>query len=135
MQYEHIIAGTPRPRGAPRASASPAFRQGAPWMAPVTHRFPPVLQVLTRTAPHIEQQLAAIATQAHQQGKTLAEICREIYYYARSLGYHATIGMQEVYSSNMPSFPDQTVISALLMVDLVSLSARPSCRRPMGKAV
>jgi len=89
----------------------------------VARRFPPALQVLTRTDPSVEQQLCAISYQAYQAGLTLKQICGEIYRYAQGLGFEAVIGVQEVYSASMPSFPGQTVISALLMVDLRPLSA------------
>lgn len=48
----------------------------------------------------------------------MKDICADLYGFARTSGFDATIGVQEVYSTSMPSFAGQTVISALLMVDL-----------------
>ncbi len=85
---------------------------------PVARRFPPVIQVLTVDDPSAERQLSECANESYRTGKALRDICTDVHRLARSLGYDATIGVQEVYSTSMPSFPGQTVISALLMLDL-----------------
>jgi hypothetical protein len=95
-------------------------RIGAP--IPVLRRFPPMLQFLTSNSAAVENQLESIAIQAFRDGNDLEHICNEIYNFAMSLGFKATIGMQEVYCSEMPSFPNQTLMTALLMVDLQPLS-------------
>ena len=100
---------------------------------PVARRFPPVIQVLTVDDPSAERELAVCATESYREGKTLEDICTDVHKMARTLGYDAAIGVQEVYSTTMPSFPGQTVISALLMLDLRPLwsngeGARPSLR-------
>jgi hypothetical protein len=81
-------------------------------------RFPPVLQFLTTVPPSVEEQLNSVSLQAYRGGNDLEGICNAIYDHALNLGFKATIGVQEVYSSSMPSFPDQMVMSALLLVDL-----------------
>lgn len=105
--------GATRPPGGPQAGIpiDETPRQ-------LLRRFPPVLQFLTRPDALVEQQMETIALQAHRKGMSLKQICQEVYYYARSVGYEATLGVQEVYSGEMPSFPGQTVMSALLLVDL-----------------
>lgn len=128
MRYEHVVKGKARDRG-PRMRV---LRKAPP--EPKLRRFPPVLQVITQIPPYVEQQLSAIALQAHRQGKDLSEVCRDIHYYAQSLGFTATIGMREVYSADMPSFPGQTVVSALLMVDLKPLAAQHRPARPHARA-
>jgi hypothetical protein len=85
---------------------------------PVARRFPPVVQLLTGSDPVLEQQLAAVVRHSFQEGKPLKDICADLYRFARSAGFDATIGVQEVYSTSMPSFRGQTVISALLMLDM-----------------
>ena len=85
---------------------------------PVARRFPPVIQVLTVDDPSAELQLATCATDSYREGKALRDICTDVHRHARSLGYDATIAVQEVHSTSVPSFPGQTVISALLMLDL-----------------
>jgi|GEM_PF-6828914 len=121
MRYEQVIEGAPR-KSAENTKEN-RFKRVASAPRAVTRRFPPVLQVLTRTAPYVEQQLSAFATQSFQQGKTVAKICQDLTTYSRSLGYDATIGVQEVYSSDLPSFKDQTVMTALLMIDLRAFNA------------
>lgn len=104
-----------RPPGGDGA-ASGTVRHSHP--VPVARRFSPVIQVLTVDDPSAENQLAARANESYREGKVLQDICNDVHKLARSLGYDATIGVQEVYSTSMPSFPGQTVISALLMLDL-----------------
>lgn len=60
--------------------------------------------------------------EAFAEGHTLDQICSIIYFRAQAFGFEATIGVQEVFSTSMPSFRDQTVTSALLMIDLRPLS-------------
>ena len=81
-------------------------------------RFPPALQILVPVSLEVQQKLQQTVLKHFQQGKTLDVICWELYNTALALGYHATIGVQEVSSNSMPSFAGQTVLSALLLVDL-----------------
>jgi hypothetical protein len=97
---------------------------------PVARRFPPVIQVLTVDDPSAEHQLAACANESYREGKALRDICTDVHRLARAIGYDATIGVQEVYSTSMPSFPGQTVISALLMLDLRPLWSNEEGARP-----
>lgn len=103
-------------QGVPHASVNPPPR-------PVVRRFAPVLQFLTSSDPLVEQQLQSLVTQAHRKSLTLQQICEEVYHYTRTLGYEVALGVQEVYSTGMPSFPDQTVKSALILVDLWRIQA------------
>ena len=117
MTYDLFVSGTPKKRI--RVDRDPiAGRLGAP--KPLLRRFPPVLQFLTTHSPDVEARLRGLCLDAYRRGKSLEDICSEIYNFAFSLGYEATIGVQEVYSSSMPSFPQQTVMSALLLIDLQS---------------
>ena len=135
MKYEHVISGAPKNMGRKQQEPVTNLKSERTGPTPAARRFPPVLQILTRTADYIEKQLSAIAMQAFKQGKTIEHICSDLYHYAQTLGFTATIGVQEVYSSNMPSFPGQTVISALLMVDLKPIGMPgASYSRPAGYA-
>ena len=118
MRYEVILEGKGQKRTATAKDAWGEAGSEGPRPVPVARRYPPVVQVLTAMDPAIEQQLSAFARQSYKQGKPLKDICRDLYHFAHSLGYEATIGVQEVYSASMPSFPGQTVISALLMIDV-----------------
>ena len=118
MKYDVIIEGKEQKRSATTDQAWDTPEPRGPRPVPVARRYPPVVQVLTPMDASVEHQLSAFALQSYKQGKALKEICRDLYHYAHSLGYEATIGVQEVYSASMPSFPGQTVISALLMVDV-----------------
>ena len=123
MTYDLFVSGKPSkgvksPRQDDNATEA---RLGAP--IPVLRRFPPMLQFLTSNSAPVEKQLESIAVQAFRNGSDLEEICSEIYNFAMSLGFKATIGMQEVYCSDMPSFPNQTLMTALLMIDLQPLQS------------
>ncbi len=118
MKYDVYISGKPQGRTATTDSGWSEEKKEGPRPVPVARRYPPMVQVLTSSDPTIENQLSAFARQSYKQGNPLKEICRDLYHFAHSLGYEATIGVQEVYSASMPSFPGQTVISALLMVDI-----------------
>ena len=85
--------------------------------APVIRRFPPAIQFLSRCEQFIEDQLQAIALRTFKTGKSVDEICAAMYRTALSLGYIITIGVQEVYSASMPSFPKETIMSCLIMID------------------
>ncbi|MFK7848534.1 MAG: hypothetical protein AB8G77_24825 [Rhodothermales bacterium] len=84
---------------------------------PLVRRFPPAVQFLSRCEQFIEDQVQAIALRTFKAGKSVDEVCAAMYKTALSLGYIITIGVQEVYSSNMPSFPKETVMSCLIMID------------------
>ena len=121
MTYDLFLSGKPiATMQSAMSDSADDSRPGAP--VPVLRRFPPMLQFLTANTQLVENQLESIAIQAFRNGSDLEDICNEIYNFAISLGFQATIGMQEVYCSEMPSFPDQTLMTALLMVDLQPLS-------------
>jgi hypothetical protein len=132
-KYEFTVSGTPRSQQAqseengygqgdgatlPEGDGMPYLRKEKITPTVATRRFPPALQLLTRTTPMVEQQLWAVSHQSFREGKTLKQICVDVYNYAQALGYEATIGVQEVYSASMPSYPGQTIISALMLLDL-----------------
>lgn len=112
----HLAGPASGRRSAGDGATAPDARRSTP--VPVARRFAPVVQVLTPVDPGAEARLLAVARQSFAEGKALKDICADLYRFARASGYEATIGVQEVYSTSMPSFPGQTVISALLMVDL-----------------
>ena len=88
---------------------------------PVVRRFPPVLLFITRTEQHIEQTLRTICLRAFRAERSIDQICGAIYQAALSMGFLVTIGVQEIFSNNMPSFPHETVMSALLMIDFTPM--------------
>lgn len=90
--------------------------------APVVRRFPPVVQYLSRSEQYIEDQLQAIALRTFKDGRSIDEICSAMYQAALSMGYVITIGVQEVYTGNMPSFPRETVMSCLVMIDFTPVN-------------
>ncbi len=112
----HLAGPVTGRRSGGDGATSTSVRHATP--IPVARRFAPVVQVLTPVDPGAEARLLAVARQSFAEGKALKDICTDLYRFARASGYEATIGVQEVYSTSMPSFPGQTVISALLMVDL-----------------
>ncbi len=91
---------------------------------PSIRRFPPVLQFLTRVEQVVESQLQTVAHRAFQEGKSLDQICSAVYQAGLTLGYTLTIGLQEVYSSRMPSFPKETVMTCLIMIDFTPTRTR-----------
>ncbi|NND72319.1 MAG: hypothetical protein HKN43_12165 [Rhodothermales bacterium] len=121
MTYDLFVSGNPSQgiKTPDQTGNNGEARLGSP--IPVLRRFPPMLQFLTINSTPVDKQLEGIAVQAFRNGSDLEEICSEIYNFAMSLGYKATIGMQEVYCSDMPSFPNQTLMTALLMIDLQPL--------------
>ncbi|MDZ4700491.1 MAG: hypothetical protein SH809_12360 [Rhodothermales bacterium] len=122
MKYALIVSGLHANQGSDHSSRDAASTTNeAAEHVPVVRRFPPVLQFLTRAAPFIEGQLQSAAVHAFKQGRRIEQICGVLYHTAHELGYHVTIGVQEVYSSNMPSFPGETVMTALLLVDASEL--------------
>lgn len=117
MKYPYSVSGSGQ-RGTSGHTDSQSYRQDyGSGKQPVVRRFPPTLQFLTRAEQSVEAQLQAIALRTFNDGKSLDQICGALYQAGLSLGYKLTIGLQEVYSSKMPSFPGQTVMTCLIMVD------------------
>jgi len=147
MKYQVFISGAPKKRQARHAGGDGASRisgERAPRISgdgasarvhdhdeqvPEVKRFPPVLQMLTDVEPSFERQMNVQAMAAFRQGKDINQICEELFYCAISCGYDATLGVQEIYSTSMPSFPNQTVLSTLLMVDAKKKGVTPGYRR------
>ena len=86
-------------------------------------RLPPVLQFVVPVSSEVKMALHQVAQEQFAQGKSLDVICWEVYNCALSYGYYATIGVQEISSRNMPSFPGETVVASLLLVDLRPVEA------------
>ena len=129
MKYQVFVSGAPKSRAETEFSDANNHPggDGAAYAnhggAPVLRRFPPVIQFLTDVDPLVQHQLQTLCVRAHRQGRNLQDVCQELYVYARSIGYMLTLGVQEVFSNQMPSFPQQTVHSALLMVDVKRIAA------------
>jgi len=111
MQYETIIE-----RSTHRSGRVPGDRPGT--AAAVEKRFPPALQFLTDIDPVVVNKMQALAWKGHKAGRSLQEICTALHAFARQIGYDPAIGVQEVRTANMPSYPGQTVATALIMLDL-----------------
>lgn len=120
MKYPYSVSGSEQHDHAGHADAHTYRQEYGSANVPVVRRFPPSLQFLTRAEQSVEAQLQAIAIRTFNDGKTLDQICGALYQAGLSLGYRLTIGLQEVYSSKMPSFPGQTVMTSLIMVDFTS---------------
>ena len=111
----------------PRVSdAGPATPQGS---RSAVRAFPPVLQCLTHPGELLERRLQQAVDEAFQGGARLEQICAAVYARAADLGYEAAIGIQEVYGAGLPSFPEQVVRSAILLVDLRRAAPQRSLRR------
>ena len=123
MKYPLFVSGPGRQA---HGETHDARREHHTNNAPVIRRFPPAIQFLSRCEQFIESQIQTVAMQVFKQGKNVDQVCAEMYNTALSLGYIITIGVQEVYSSNMPSFPGETVMSCLIMVDFTPAGARAS---------
>ena len=81
-------------------------------------RFPPMVQFLTRSSPHVEREIRANALEIFRRGGRLEQVCAAVYRTAKENRFNATIGVQEISSASMPSFAGETVLAALLIVDL-----------------
>lgn len=96
----------------------------------VLRRFPPVLQFMTRQRPDIAAELNRLVNQGYERGLNLNEIRGELVAYAASQGYSAFIRVHEVRTEDMPSFPGQTILTGMLLVDLRPGPAAPEFRYP-----
>ena len=117
MKYPFSVSGNTQQGDAGHADSQSYRQEYGSSSVPVVRRFPPTLQFLTRAEQSVEAQLQAVALRFFNDGKSLDQICGALYQTGLSLGYTLTIGLQEVYSSKMPSFPGQTVMTCLIMVD------------------
>ena len=119
MKYPLSVSSPPHQQtGSPPGSSDQGVRtEYGTSSTPRVRRFPPVLQFLTRAEQAVEAQLQTIALSTFHEGKSLDQICSNLYQAGLSLGYKLTIGLQEVYSHKMPSFPNQTVMTCLIMID------------------
>ncbi len=132
MKYALIVSGLHANQGSDQSTRDASFTTDeTTGHVPVVRRFPPALQFLTRAEPFVEAQLQSAAVHAFKQGRRIEQICGALYHTALELGYHVTIGVQEVYSSNMPSFPGETVMTALLLIDASELRPGTGGSRPV----
>lgn len=91
-----------------------------------THRLAPLLHFITQVDDVTRGDLSALAERAHTLRKPLDEVCYALTARALAHGYSATIAVQEVASTAMPSYPGEQVVTPLLMLDLRSLRPRPA---------
>jgi hypothetical protein len=84
----------------------------------VLRRFPPVLQFLTRQRADVAAELNRLVSQGYERGLNLSEIRGELVAYAASQGFSAFIRVHEVRTEDMPSFPGQTILTGMFLVDL-----------------
>lgn len=82
-------------------------------------RLPPVLQIASPIDPTIENKFQELSWRAHRSGQDLKVTCQALKAAATALGYRVKIGVQEVYVENMPSYPGETVMSALILMDVL----------------
>ncbi|PIQ61267.1 MAG: hypothetical protein COV99_09860 [Bacteroidetes bacterium CG12_big_fil_rev_8_21_14_0_65_60_17] len=80
-------------------------------------RLPPVLQLITPIDPAIEHQLDALIRAAWRADKDVKTICRALEAVMQRLGYRVRIGMKEIHVDQVPSFPGETVASALILMN------------------
>lgn len=80
--------------------------------------FPPVVQILTPVDPAVENKVEELVWKGHRAGRDLEEICGGIQALLSRVDYNPAISVQEVYTSNMPSFKGQTISTALILIDL-----------------
>ena len=102
----------------PTEGLETAYRSGVPVCTPRTRRLAPVLQFVTPVDPYAERLLRSVAASGHAEGRSLEEVCYALHVRAAALGYGATLAVQEVSSRAMPSYPGQTVVTPLLLLDL-----------------
>lgn len=101
---------------------------GAP--KPVLRRFPPVLQFVTRQRSDLTAELERLVRQGYERGLNLNEIRGELVSYAASKGFSAFIRVHEVRTEDMPSFPEQTILTGMFLVDMRPGPAAPEFRYP-----
>lgn len=101
---------------------------GAP--KPVLRRFPPVLQFVTRQRSDLTAELERLVRQGYERGLNLNEIRGELVSYAASKGFSAFIRVHEVRTEDMPSFPEQTILTGMFLVDMRPGPATPEFRYP-----
>ncbi len=85
---------------------------------------------MTRQRPDIAAELNRLVNQGYERGLNLNEIRGELVAYAASQGYSAFIRVHEVRTEDMPSFPGQTILTGMLLIDLRPGPAAPEFRYP-----
>ena len=99
----------------------PEVRNDLPSPRPAVRRFPPVLQFLTFQRTDVNSTLRRVSAAAFEYGMSLDEIRDEIVTSALELGYSAAIRMQEIRTEDLPSYPEQTIYTGLMLVDLQAI--------------
>jgi len=100
----------------------PQSRNDLPAPRPAVRRFPPVLQFLTFQRSDVNASLRRVSAAAFEYGMSLEEIRDQIVTSALELGYRAAVRLQEVRTEDLPSYPEQTIYTGLMLVDLQSIS-------------
>lgn len=93
-------------------------------LLPATARLqplPPIIHFLQHQDVHLEQRLLSLCTRVCFEGADLHTLCRRINVEALMHGYQAVIRIQLVTSQGLPSFPEHTVATGVVMIDLVSI--------------
>lgn len=93
-------------------------RNDLPSPRPALRRFPPVLQFLTTQRSDVNATLRRVSVAAFEYGMSLDDIRDEIVTCAVELGYRAAVQMQEIRTENLPSYPEETIYTGLMLVDL-----------------
>jgi len=101
---------------APDRSPEPRNDLTAP--RPAVRRFPPVLQFLTFQRSDVNASLRRVSAAAFEYGMSLEEIRDELISQAFEMGYLAAVRMQEIRTEDLPSYPEQTIFTGLMLVDL-----------------
>ena len=97
---------------------------------PVLRRFPPVLQFVTKQRSDVTADLNRLVTQGYERGLSLDDIRIELIAYLSVRGFQAFIRVHEVRSEDMPSFPGQTILTGMLIVDLKQGAPVPQAKHP-----
>jgi hypothetical protein len=97
---------------------------------PLLRRFPPVLQFVTKQRSDVAADLNRLATQGYDRGLSLDDIRSELIAYLSSRGFGAFIRVHEVRSEDMPSYPGQTILTGMLIVDLKQAAPAPESKQP-----
>lgn len=109
-------------------AATPGRDRTAP--QPLLRRFPPVLQFVTKQRSDVTADLNRLVTQGYERGLSLEDIRAELMKFLSSRGFRAFIRVHEVRSEDMPSFPGQTILTGMLIVDLKQGTPVPEIRTP-----
>ena len=120
MKYPLFVTGRNQAPLLMAPARSEGARNAPAFSNATVRRIAPSLLFLRPADSFLESQLREAGSAAHEAGLPIDEVCAAVYHAGISCGYRVTLAVQEVFSNNMPSFPGQTVMTALIMVDLES---------------